>query len=134
MTNWKIKADENIKCAEILINGRKFSSSVHCSYYSNIQLLLHVLHEEFNKTEDQIDEESKKDENGFHIWLKNYITRELTTRQFMILRDFNNYFGKLKKIRIKADYKNIIISENKAKEAQDASLLIKRIIEENFRL
>lgn len=135
MSNWKLKSNNNIKGAELLIRNSLYSSSVHCSYYSNVQLMLHVLFTDFNKSENEIESESKQgsiDEKGYHNWLKNTITRELLTRDFMIVRDFNNLFGQLKALRVKGDYKNIIISKNKAVDAVGLSKNINEILEEKF--
>jgi len=135
MSNWKLKSKNNIKGAELLIRNSLYSSSVHCSYYSNVQLMLHVLFTDFNKSENEIESESKQssiDEKGYHNWLKNTITRELITRDFMIVRDFNNLFGQLKALRVKGDYKNIIISKNKAVDAVGFSKNINEILEEKF--
>lgn len=135
MSDWKLKSKNNIKAAELLIRNSLYSSSVHCSYYSNVQLMLHVLFTDFNKSENEIESESKQgsiDEKGYHNWLKNTITRELLTRDFMIVRDFNNLFGQLKALRVKGDYKNIIISKNKAVDAVGFSKSINEILEEKF--
>ncbi len=137
MSNWKIKSEKNIRGAGLLIKNSFPSASVHCSYYSTIQLMLHILLIDFNKSEDEIENEAKldsKDENGYHNWLKNLITRELVKRDFMIIRDYNNFFGKLKSLRIRADYKNIIITENRALDALDLSKKINTILAEKFRI
>lgn len=135
MSDWKLKSEKNIKGAELLIRNSLCSSSVHCSYYSNVQLMLHILFNDFGKSESEIEDEAKQgsiDEKGYHNWLKNTITRELFTRDFMIVRDFNNLFGQLKALRVKGDYKNIIISKNKAVDAVGFSKIINGILEEKF--
>ena len=135
MSNWKLKSESNIKGAELLIRNSLYSSSVHCSYYSNVQLMLHILFTDFNKSEDEIESESKQgsiDEKGYHNWLKNTITRELFMKDAMIVRDFNNFFGQLKALRVKADYKNSIINKNKASDAVGFSKSINEILKEKF--
>jgi uncharacterized protein (UPF0332 family) len=135
MSNWKLKSEKNIKGAELLIRNSLCSSSVHCSYYSNVQLMLHILFTDIGKSESEIESDAKQgsiDENGYHNWLKNTITRELITRDFMIVRDFNNFLGQLKALRVKGDYKNSIINERKATDAVGFSKIIKEILEEKF--
>jgi hypothetical protein len=135
MSNWKLKSGRNITGAELLIKNSLCSSSVHCSYYSNIQLMLHILFNDFMKSERDIEDEAKQgsiDEKGYHNWLKNTITRELAIRDFMIVRDFNNLFGQLKALRVKSDYKNIIIKKYKAVDAIGLSKTINEILEEKF--
>jgi len=135
MSDWKLKSKMNIKGAELLIRNSLYSSSVHCSYYSNVQLMLHILFTDFGKTEREIENDAKQgaaDEKGYHNWLKNTITRELMKRDYMIVRDFNNFFGQLKALRIKGDYKNLIIKKNKAADAVELSKSINEILEEKF--
>ncbi|MBZ0242957.1 MAG: hypothetical protein K8F24_07070 [Bacteroidales bacterium] len=137
MSGWKLKSEKNIKGAELLIKNSLCSSSVHCSYYSNVQLMLHILFTDFGKSESEIETEAKQgsvDENGYHNWLKNTITRELVTRDFMIVRDFNNFFGQLKALRVKGDYKNSLINESKAIDAVSFSKNINQILEDKFRV
>ncbi|MBE7661510.1 hypothetical protein [Tenacibaculum finnmarkense] len=135
MSNWKEKSTQNQKSAGTLINNKLYSPSIHCSYYSNIQLMLHILLNDFEKSEARIDAESQQgsiDEKGFHNWLKNIITRELFGRDFMSVRDFNNFFGQLKSLRIKSDYKNMLIIESRAKNGLDLSKKIISILEDKF--
>lgn len=137
MSNWKLKSKQNNKSAELLIKNFNYSSSVHCSYYSNIQLMLHILLIDFRKTETEIDTQSRQgsiDEGGYHNWLKNTITRELFTRNFQLVSDFNNFFGQLKGLRIRADYKNTEIIEQRAKNGLDLSNSIIEILTEEFKI
>ena len=137
MTHLRNKSKDNLKGAKTLQFNKIYAPSVHCSYYSNIQLMLHILQSDFKKTEKQIDAESKKgskDEHGFHNWLKSQIARELFSRNYKVLRDFNNFFGQLKALRVKADYKNFEIIENVAKASINKAKLINEILIENFTL
>ena len=97
--------------------------------------MLHILFADFGKTESEIENEARQgsiDEKGYHNWLKNTITRKLFKRDFMIVRDFNNLFGQLKALRVKGDYKNIVISKNKAVDAVNFSKTINEILTEKF--
>jgi len=137
MSNWKIKSEQNKISAKLLINNSYYSSSVHCSYYSNIQLMLHILLTDLQKSEQEIDSEGHQgaqDEGGFHNWLKNSITRELFMRNNQLVPDFNNFFGQLKGLRIKADYKNLEIIERRAKSGLDLSNSIEEILTEEFEI
>jgi len=112
-----------------------FASSVHCSYYSCIQKMLHILRSDFKKTEEEIDSESKlgsKDESGFHNWLINLFTREFFTRNFVEGREFSNFIGQLKGFRIKSDYKNDKINPTIAKNSLDLANQINGILTDNF--
>jgi len=44
MPNILLKSQENLTAAQELINKRRFTSSVHCSYYSVLQFMKYILH------------------------------------------------------------------------------------------
>ena len=133
MSNWKNKSEENFKSADFLFGHSCFSSSIHCAYYGNIQYMLHVLFKHLKLTEEQIENDWNNTEIGYHVWLKNKITSELLkTGNFKIIPDFNNFFGQLKKMRIKSDYKNIMITDRKAKQTIFLSKKLIEILKEKF--
>ena len=79
MSELKKKSDSNMMSAQYLIDRGNFAPSIHCSYYSCVQLMLHILRSEYNKTEDDVVSESQQgsqDEGGFHNWLINFINRQ----------------------------------------------------------
>ena len=135
MSALKEKSEQNLKSADLLVLNKLFSPSVHCSYYSCVQLMLHILRSDLGKSDKDVDDESykgSKDENGFHNWLQNLISREFFSRHYMLGRDFNNFIGSLKGTRIKADYKNIEIKEAQAKQAFQYAQKISEILNEKF--
>lgn len=138
MNHLKEKSENNIKAADILLKKSVFSSSVHCSYYSSVQLILHILRSDFKKTDDEINILSKKkskENNGLHNWLQNFVSLELFNRKnFDDARSFNNYFGQLKGSRVKSDYKNKAINNTSASQALDKAKSINEIITNNFSL
>lgn len=135
MSELKLKSSENFKSSDILIKQRLFASSVHCSYYSCIQNMLHILRSDFKKTEEQIDSESKagsQDESGFHNWIINFFIREFFIRNHRDGREFSNFIGQLKGFRIKSDYKNSKINPTIAKDSLALANQINSILTDNF--
>ncbi len=135
MSNFKTKYIENKTSATLLYANKKYSSCIHSAYYSNIQLMLHILISDFGKTQQEITTESKQgsiQNKGFHNWLKNEITRALFLRNNHVVRDFNNFFGQLKNLRVTADYKNKLISNSKAKMGIYLSANISEILINEF--
>ncbi|GAB4130813.1 MAG: hypothetical protein OHK0045_17860 [Raineya sp.] len=47
-------------------------------------------------------------------------------------REFNNWIGDIKKMRVKADYKDLEINELKAKEVKDKSFNVIETLKNNF--
>ena len=135
MSELKSKSSQNITSALILINNNQFSSSIHCSYYACVQLMLHILRADFNKSEQDITDESQtgsQDEGGFHNWLINFIRGQFFLRNNVDCRDFHSFITQLKGKRIKSDYKNKEIKPNEAREAYDYTQRIIKLLEKNF--
>lgn len=137
MSNWEIKSNKNTQCARLLLYNAFPSSSIHCSYYSIVQLMLHVLNKDLNKTEKQIKKESRegsKEKKGYHNWIKSVIIEELAKRNRRDLRDFNNQFGKIKRLRVKADYENTLTPRQEANDAYNISINLNQMLYKNFEI
>jgi hypothetical protein len=137
MTKLKDKSDHNLKASGNLLTKSLCAPSVHCSYYSCIQLMLHILRSDLKKSDLEVDKESEagsKNEGGFHNWLINLILRELVKKDFQLSRDFSTFVGQLKGLRVKADYKNVEISPNKAKEGLEFAQHVIEILQQKFKI
>lgn len=130
MTYLKEKSDNNVKSAQSLINQSLYSSSVHCSYYSCVQLMLHILRSDLSKTEAQIEREQRG--QSFHNWLINLIKLEFDGRDPSQSRTFYSTIGQLKALRVKADYKNIEILPNEANRALTNANTMLMSLKNNF--
>ena len=116
----KEKSRNNIECALFLVQEQFFCSSVHCSYYSCIQYIKHLLLNKFDLTEDDIENLRKGKEGdeikrvGLHDALHRYMRSKINPESKKI---FDREFYALKKARVDAGYLNISIGEKTAKEA-----------------
>ena len=113
------KSQQSLESAEYLHDDEKYCSSIHCSYYSCIQLMRHIL---FNEIEPPYDERTfddlpqvmnaKGSHNFLIMELKNLIQNKNTSRTTDI-RKFSQDLHDLKKLRKDADYHQIrILPEN----------------------
>lgn len=119
------KSNENHAAGLILINQNHFSSSVHCSYYSCIQLMKHILLFNGEKTEEELYVMQKSTNQNLHEFLINHFIRQL--RQNNVYNIYRNSIGKLAELKVlrnDSDYKEIRIDETKAILASDLSLKI----------
>jgi hypothetical protein len=135
VSHLKDKSDQNIASAQYLIVKSHYASSVHCSYYSCVQLMLHILGSHFKKTEIDIDNESQlgsKDEGGFHNWLINYIQRQFFLINNKDSREFYTFIGQLKNQRVRSDYRNVEIKPQKATESKSYAEEIIKLLNKNF--
>lgn len=134
MSFLKTKYEENIISADLLITNCRFAASVHCSYYGCVQLMKHILISDLGKTESEIDSESEG--FSFHTWLINKIKDELSvrSRSRRVFIDFGQTIAKLKKRRIKSDYRNEQIEEDISRRAQTEAQYIIKILITHFHI
>lgn len=119
------KSIENHAAGLILISQNLFSSSVHCSYYSCIQLMKYLLLLNEGKTEEELYLMQQTAKQNLHEFLINYFIQQL--RENNVYTVYRNSIGKLtqlKALRNDSDYKEIIIDETKARLASDLSFKI----------
>lgn len=124
MSILKKKSDENQNSAQILLSNNLFSSSIHCSYYSCVQLMKHILFEE-GLTEMELKNRQDASGRNLHEFLINHFIDGL--RQDNLYKQYRNTIVKLpdlKHLRVNADYKEQEIRES---DAQFAINLSKRI-------
>ena len=129
------KSKENQTSAQLLINNNHYASSVHCSYYSSVQIMLHILLNKFNFTPEKLEAESKMKFTGSHVFAKNFLLNKMKEKNERFkARDFNNYIGELKNKREKADYQEEIINTELSQEALEQSKKINAILTNVFEI
>ncbi|MFA5832160.1 MAG: HEPN domain-containing protein [Bacteroidota bacterium] len=125
------KSEQNLKAAGELILIERYASSVHCSYFSIIQLYLHALLKEIGITfEEDSDEE--------HTLHSNRLSKSKHADAFKIIHEkindkhlkFQHYtnFKDLQQFRTSSDYFNTEIKKNSAESAQNICKNIKGIL------
>jgi uncharacterized protein (UPF0332 family) len=132
MSILKGKSTENIEAMDILINNGKYTPSIHCAYYSCLQLSKHILSQYCSIDYEQQDTESSG--RGSH----NYIIKELSIQLEKIGRfqklNYNNNINKLKMLRKISDYNNQTITENEANRAKVMANDIINILNKNYNI
>lgn len=117
------KSKESIESAWFLIGEGKNASSIHCSYYSCIQIIRHILLHVHKKTEATIKVESKAFSGGSHEYLIDCVVKDLNKRGYNTSRLYTNLYL-LKRMRTEADYLDINITpvnSNRAFRVADMS-------------
>lgn len=99
MPNIKLKSDENIQAASILVEKGKLSSSIHCYYYSMFQLSMYILciHHEIDY-ETQNKESKGIDSHKYVIFS---LSGFLSKKNLFYQVDYNRYINDLKMLRKK---------------------------------
>jgi hypothetical protein len=131
----KDKSLESIGAAGVLIQAKCFASSIHCSYYSCLQYILDVFHEDLNISEKDLQEEytlyvkeekeNDGDDSGRHNFYINKIGRELFKRMdkdkntYQHMNDFTSMIHKIRRKRTDADYFRRTIGEKDSSKIKE---------------
>ncbi|TAG53198.1 MAG: hypothetical protein EAZ27_11200 [Cytophagales bacterium] len=97
------KSENNIYASKILNDEELFASSIHCSYYSTVQLMRHILFNICNEDEKIFDNKLEVKNIGSHNFLITIFTKKLSTKGLKT-QDFSKSMRDLKNLRKEADY------------------------------
>lgn len=118
-----------MEAGSLLINEQKFSTSVHCFYYSSFQLSKYALTTIGIDYEEQ-DKQSKGQDS--HFFVKEEVMKALDVKSHLAYIDYAKDISKLKRMRQKADYTSVAISAKEANNALDCASNIKNLLSKNF--
>ena len=103
----KTKSEMMQSAAQLLHDKDWYPCVAHAAYYSCYQLLLEVWLHTMNKTQAELDTGCKSNLSlGSHEYLLNQIAVFIETKDKKDSRLLRNEMPQLKKLRVKADYKN----------------------------
>ena len=105
MSYLKTKSDVNQMAAALLQKNSHYASVVHCSYYSCLQLMKHIVINTLGISEQQIETDLEY-KGGSHTYLINKITTYLQQER-KDSRVFSSSITQLRRMRNTADYENI---------------------------
>lgn len=126
------KSQINTDSALILYDKTYYCSSVHCSYYSCIQLMMHIIYYKIGYDDQKIRtsfESLGKAERkgGLHGYYINLINIYLKAQKKDAMT-FNKLIFKLKTKRTDADYLDIEINEDHARYARFNAIDVNKIL------
>lgn len=132
------KSELSLDAAEKLKNNpnHHHSSSIHCSYYSCYQRLLHVLYKVLNYSREQVDDEFRlfklKQDGGTHEFMIHLFWRKISSRNIEDGQNFKNEIISLRKLRTESDYLEVWIEKDKSDLAYNLAESIHRNLRRNF--
>lgn len=129
------KSKENISSAQLLINNKCFASSIHCSYYSSVQIMIEILFTQYKFTRNTLLTTAKNESSGSHVFAINYLFKRMDEKSERLKAvDFNREVGKLKYKREHADYHETVIDELYSNDALKQAGVINKILIDVFKL
>jgi hypothetical protein len=120
----KQKSEENAKAAQLLADRKNkyYAASIHCSYYSSIQMLMYILNTKYHIPYQQQEKEADSIRKGTHNYLIDEIGVRLKKKQDATqIRRIQKNIRDLKDLRKGADYKPVQIDILKAQRAIELS-------------
>jgi len=116
MRHLKNKSELNLGAAELLHQYSYYSSVVHCAYYSCIQLMKHTWLNSMGKSDNDLRNLNNSSSQGSHEVLINQIKIFIQSKS-QNGRVFNRDILQLKRLRINADYDEILIDSKKSNDS-----------------
>jgi hypothetical protein len=116
MRHLKNKSELNLGAAELLHQYSYYSSVVHCAYYSCIQLMKHTWLNSMGKSDNDLRNLNNSSSQGSHEVLINQIKIFIQSKS-QNGRVFNRDILQLKRLRVNADYDEILIDSKKSNDS-----------------
>ena len=98
----KTKANKNIQSAQIFIDQKQYTSSVHCSYYAVFQYMKHMLANTDKNPITLANQDAHKGDSS-HEYILIEIKNRINARPHLV-RAFTETLRLLKNERVEADY------------------------------
>lgn len=113
------KASNNFSAAELLIQNKNYSPSIHCAYYSCLQIILFLIDSKLSSAwisfQDGIDASKAIDpttkQQSLHNLYISFIKDDIKKSDASTQRKFSTDIGILKNTRNNSDYKKIEITD-----------------------
>jgi hypothetical protein len=135
----KEKSDQSFKTASFLISEKLYNPSVHCSYYSCIQLILDVFHEKFSISESTLTKEAKEfmgiNRVGSHNFYMAKIRKFLNDKGTapIEINNWHNNLVQLKQKRENSDYSRIHCVQGEAELAKQKAKDVREFLNRIFK-
>ncbi|MBP6532464.1 MAG: hypothetical protein KA285_04220 [Bacteroidia bacterium] len=128
------KSNDNFNAALTLSTEPKarFCSSIHCAYYSCLQMIIHILLDQTKKTEIEI-RQLANDSKNTHIYYINEVRKLVETRNpkdVLVYKKIDD----LKDFRVKSDYHDQPITEQQSSNATGIAQQIRDLLIRIFKI
>jgi hypothetical protein len=127
-----IKSNDNFNAALILSNKEnKYCSSIHCAYYSCLQLIIHILLIETKESAEDVRREAVSQNS--HIYYINEVRKLVENRNpkdVLVYKKIED----LKDFRVKSDYHDMPIDESQSSRAAGIAQQIRDLLSRVFNI
>lgn len=135
----KDKAELSFKTAGFLISEKYYNPSIHCSYYSCIQLMLDVFLEKLKISESMLETQAKTfmqvNRTGHHVFYIQKMRDSLLAKGATVLEinSWHNDLSQLKQKRETSDYSRVPCVPTEAELAKGKAKSVRDLITSKFK-
>jgi uncharacterized protein (UPF0332 family) len=133
MSKLREKSEFNIEAAILLVDNNLYAPSVHCSYYSCVQLMKYIIKDFFEIDYSEMASQISQSKSGTHVFLINYLSDSLYDNvSAEKSRSFRRSIKDLKQFREEADYEDVEVLFDKSEKSLNMAKEIIRELKEIF--
>ncbi len=133
MSELKKKSENNLIASEFLIKQGLHASSVHCAYYSCLQLLKYSINFFFEVAYDELENNINYSKGSSHKYIINYVFNELKSAKYDNYETQHRNIKDLKEWRETSDYENTPIGSVESDRAYKTAKEFTTYIKENLK-
>ena len=140
MDELRNKSEINIQSAQLLMDNTYYAPSIHCSYYSVLQLMKftvnHSLNTSYENQEKEINQlkQDRVSAKGTHEYLIFKIGEKIREIKKQEYSDFTRKIKDLKNWRIKGDYDTIAITFDQSRKAFGLADELRKQLKNTFKV
>lgn len=140
MNELKNKSEINLDSAKLLSKNNYYAPSVHCSYYSVLQLMKYAVCVSIGISYDEQDKEinqlkqHKASAKGTHEYLIGKIEEKIHEFDRPNFTSFTRKVKDLKVFRKNSDYEDVSISFEQSRTAIDHATVLREQIKKTFKV
>lgn len=133
MSKLQEKSNLNFVAAALLLDKGLYAPSVHCSYYSCLQLLKFAINDFFGIDYSTLSSNIATLKTNSHQYIVNFVYSELKKNvQIDEARKFKHTIKDLKNYRVESDYHDIDIDSEKGYKAYEKAKELRGYLKEMF--
>lgn len=136
MDQLKQKSEFNFLAAELLIKENLYAPSVHCSYYSCLQLIKFAIKDFFGVEYSVLSSNIANSNMNSHRYMIEFIKNGMKGKIDDVLAesDFRHNIKGLKHFREESDYQDLQINRDKSEDALRLATDIRKFLSQNLHL
>ncbi|MCF8257570.1 MAG: hypothetical protein K9J06_08460 [Flavobacteriales bacterium] len=122
------KSEDNMTAGTLLMDKGLFAPSIHCHYYCCLQRMKHAIVAKGTLTSKDIYDRGKAEKEGSHNTIVKLFKQQLGQSRMADVSRFSTAYAKLKDLRTKSDYEDMLMESNDGMDAQSRASEVIRII------